>query len=401
MTIFVQIASYRDPELLPTLRDMLSMADHPEALKICIAWQHHPDDAEWDTLLKEYSNDDRFVIIDIDAKETQGACWARNQIQQRYTDETYTLQLDSHHRFVKGWDTLLIDMLEKLVVKGFKKPVLTSYLPSYDPANDPASRAQMPSRIHFDKFNADGFLSTIPGYFQSSAPIRARFYSAHFTFAQGHFCREVMHDPNLYFAGEEPTIAVRAFTKGYDLFHPHVLVAWHEYTRKNRRKHWDDNTKWHEMDGSSKKRMRSLLGMSDDSIDFGEYGLGTQRTLQDYEDYAGVYFKSKTVSLYTKEFKEPPNPRCSEASTYYLKWMLDTPSSILEQKQDISFLATIIESAAGESIFRKDLRGDQIRERVVFDYIGTQEPKKWILWPHSSANQWLASFEGDFTTNSR
>ena len=49
-TIFVQIASYRDPELRKTLEDILDKADNPDRLKICVAWQHTSED-EWDTLL--------------------------------------------------------------------------------------------------------------------------------------------------------------------------------------------------------------------------------------------------------------------------------------------------------------------------------------------------------------
>jgi hypothetical protein len=48
-TIFIQIASYRDPQLLPTLKDMLDKADHPENLRVGICWQHSDKD-EWDTL---------------------------------------------------------------------------------------------------------------------------------------------------------------------------------------------------------------------------------------------------------------------------------------------------------------------------------------------------------------
>ena len=62
-TIFVQIASYRDPQLLPTLRDMINNADHPENLRIGICWQHSPEDS-WDNL-DEFKNDSRFRIIDI------------------------------------------------------------------------------------------------------------------------------------------------------------------------------------------------------------------------------------------------------------------------------------------------------------------------------------------------
>lgn len=63
-------------------------------------------------------------------------------------------------------------------------------------------------------------------------PVPARFYSGHFTFADGIFAEEVQHDPTFYFHGEEITIAVRAYTHGYDSFHPHKILAWHEYTRK-------------------------------------------------------------------------------------------------------------------------------------------------------------------------
>ena len=65
-TIFVQIASYRDPQLKPTLHNMLENADSPENLRIGICWQHRQED-KWDEL-NDFINDDRFKIIDIDNK---------------------------------------------------------------------------------------------------------------------------------------------------------------------------------------------------------------------------------------------------------------------------------------------------------------------------------------------
>ena len=73
--IFVQIASYRDPELRPTLNDLFDKADKPDNLKVCVAWQHSSDD-KWDTL-DEYVNDERVNILDIPYSESEGACWAR------------------------------------------------------------------------------------------------------------------------------------------------------------------------------------------------------------------------------------------------------------------------------------------------------------------------------------
>jgi len=79
-TIFVQIASYRDPELIPTLEDLLSKASNPDRLHICVANQFSEDDDF--NLPDSYRNDERFTIIDIPFKESKGVCWARNFVQQ-------------------------------------------------------------------------------------------------------------------------------------------------------------------------------------------------------------------------------------------------------------------------------------------------------------------------------
>ena len=144
--IFVSIASYRDPELLPTLRDLISNAKHPENLIFSIAWQHSTEDA-WDTL-EEFKDDPRFKVIDIDFRESKGACWARHTIQQNYNNEEYYFQLDSHHRFVKEWDTQCIKMIKQLQKAGHEKPLLTAYIPSYNPENDPQERQPDLSLIH-------------------------------------------------------------------------------------------------------------------------------------------------------------------------------------------------------------------------------------------------------------
>lgn len=135
MRIFVQIASYRDPQLIPTIKDMLDNAKQPENLRIGICRQYHPDD-KFD-ILDEYKNDERFRILDVLYNESKGVCWARNQVQQLYDGEEYTLQIDSHMRFVDSWDEILIDMIKQLQDKGYQKPLLTSYVSSFNPDNDP------------------------------------------------------------------------------------------------------------------------------------------------------------------------------------------------------------------------------------------------------------------------
>ena len=68
-------------------------------LVIGICRQFHPEDG-FDNLDK-YKDDKRFRVIDVPYEESKGVCWARHQVQQVYSGETYTLQIDSHMRFTR------------------------------------------------------------------------------------------------------------------------------------------------------------------------------------------------------------------------------------------------------------------------------------------------------------
>jgi len=94
MKIFIQIASYRDPQLVPTIKDMLANAKRPKNLVLSIARQFAEEDG-FDNL-DEYRDDKRFKILDIPYQEAKGVCWARNLTQQVYEGEEYTMQIDSH-----------------------------------------------------------------------------------------------------------------------------------------------------------------------------------------------------------------------------------------------------------------------------------------------------------------
>ncbi len=313
--IFVSIAAYRDPELLPTVQDCLARAEHPRRLVFGIAWQHGPREK-----LDLPRRSKKYRILDIDSMASQGVCWARAEIEKLWDGEEFTLQLDSHHRFAPGWDSLLVEMYRQCRKAGSEKPVLTAYLPSFDPQN-PIRRDQEPWQMNFDRFIPEGAVffrpGAIPDWEKRKSPLPARFYSAHFRFADGSFHQDVPYDPNFYFHGEEISLAARAFTHGYDLFHPHRLVAWHEYTRKGRVKHWDDHVEangllpWTERNTASHRRNRILFGMepAPPGFDLGSYGFGTARSLEDYERWAGLHFATRGVQQYTLDKLPPPNPQ--------------------------------------------------------------------------------------------
>jgi glycosyltransferase involved in cell wall biosynthesis len=413
-TIFVQIASYRDPQLIPTLESMIENSNNPENLRIGICRQFHPDDKFDD--LGEFDNDLRFRVVNVLYTESKGVCWARNQVQQLYDGEDYTLQIDSHMRFEKGWDDEMIQMIKQLQEKGFDKPLLTGYVSSFDPDNDPKGRTMVPWRMSFDRFIPEGavfFLpESIPNWTELTEPVPSRFYSAHYCFTLGKFSVEVQHDPEFYFHGEEISIAVRAFTHGYDLFHPHKVLIWHEYTRKGRTKQWDDDKDWVNKNNLSHKKNRQLFGMDGEEVtmDFSKYGFGTERTLKDYEIYSGLRFSKRAVQQYTLDKLYPPNPTIYETEEEWeksfasiFKHCIDLSFSQVPES-DYDFWVVAFHDEKDETIFRKDADKHEIMRmksdpdgycKLWRDFQTTHKPKYWVVWPHSESKGWCDRLTGN------
>lgn len=309
--IFVSIASYRDSQLIPTIQDCLAKAARPEDLRFGICWQHG---SEQTTL--PFLNDSRFRILDVDWREARGCCWARAEIMKLYDGEDWFLQLDAHHRFVPGWDTKLIDHAGRT---GSAKPILTGLTPRFQP-DDPSSFGKEPLQTIFNGFGREG----VPESFQSIAipdwrsrqnPVRARFVTAGFVFAPGALVEDVPYNPMLYFFGEETMLTIRAFTHGYDFFHPTEVILWHQYAtgkhRGVRPRHEDDHLRtngvaadWWTRERTSNAWVKGFLL----TPFVGPFGCGTVRTFKDYEDFAGVNFQHQCATDYTWRYEEPPNP---------------------------------------------------------------------------------------------
>jgi glycosyltransferase involved in cell wall biosynthesis len=413
MKIFIQIASYRDPELIPTIKDCINNSKYPENLVFGICRQFHPEDKFDD--LSEYNNDDRFRVINVPYLEAKGVCWARNQVQQLYKDEDYTLQIDSHMRFEKNWDETLIEMIHQLQEIGIPKPLLTGYVSSYNPQNDPEGRVRVPWRMTFDRFIPEGavfFLpETIPNWEDIELPVPSRFYSAHFCFTLGVFSKEVQHNPEFYFHGEEISIAVRAFTHGYDLFHPHRVVLWHEYTRDGRTKHWDDDKEWWKLNNSAHNLNRLLFGMdgNEQSGHNGKYGFGTVRTLRDYEIYSGLLFSKRAVQKYTLDKSYPPNPYDFNSEEEWITSFSTIFKHCIDLNldrapfDDYDFWVVAFHNSKGDTINRLDLNKDEVKQlqkdttgvcKIWREFQTTEKPSYWVVWPYSSSKGWCDKIEG-------
>lgn len=410
--IFVSIAAYRDPELIPTIEDLLKTAANPENLTICIAWQYSEEDT-WDNL-DEFKKDSRFKIIEIPYKEAKGVCYARSLIQQKITTEDYYFQLDSHHRFVQNWDRILKDYLNLLRVKSIDKPILTGYLPGYNPVNDPEERVQETWSLTIDRFMPAGvpFLKPIHvnNWQDLKEPFPSRFISGHFIFTVIDFAKEIPYDPDLYFHGEESSLAVRAFTNGYDLFTPHRPVVWHEYLRKGKTRHWDDSSDWAAKDKASYARFRKIMDMDEIPCSscqrkaLGTYGLGTVRTLEQFERYAGVKFKTRQIHQETLNGLLPPIKSDFESGLANRhKICIDLYKESVKES-DYENLVVAILDKEGNDIYRQDLGAEEFYALLKTDdkfihiwreFESSHTPYSWRVWPYSKSKGWCDRIENN------
>ena len=293
-TIFVSIASYRDPDCQNTIRNLFERANHPERVFIGLCMQVSPEDAA--DYLIEPLRPEQIRVDPVHAAESRGACWARSRVQQLWRGEDYFFQVDSHMRFVQGWDEKCISMLAQC--EG-DKPVLTSYPLAFTPPDQYADLAI--TTMHVLGFDETGIIangSTLTPLEQAPpTPQPSAFVAAGMLFADARMIADVPYDPHLYFWGEEISLAVRLFTHGWNIHQPNQALAFHDYNvRPARPRHWENQIDWVGLNNRSRRRIAHLLDIAptdqaDDLIDIDRFGLGSVRTVADYEKFAAVDFK--------------------------------------------------------------------------------------------------------------
>jgi hypothetical protein len=399
--IFVQIASYRDPELISTIKHCIERAKNPENLKFSIVWQHSSDDV-WDTI-DEFKNDERFTITDIDYKESRGACWARNLGQQSWKDEEFTLQIDSHMRFIENWDEEVIRIWESL---DDVNAIITGYPPNYSPTQTENEWYKVPQICNVYRFNHK-YIGSRPAnmdnWQEKEKPPKGVYISAGFIFGPGEINKTVPYDPDFYFSGEECAMAVRYFTNGYNIYNSHRVIVYHFYQRLDHSKHWGDNQQWVQYDKIAHDKLDCLLKRNN-NFELGIYGLGTKRTLEEYEIYSGIDFKKQIVHRDTEKGIEPP---CSNSEIGWdneivdfnkrLKWDYNT----IVKCDDVRFWAMIVMDQHDVAIHRDDLPYNEYKDIIdglvtskqfIFTYSKNRQiPTRLLIWPYSESTQWLQS----------
>ena len=309
-SIFVSLASYRDPECANTLIDLFTRAKYPERVFVGVCQQNADEDPDCMVdALAPYEKNIR--MLRMTHFEAQGPMYARSLIEQfLYQGELFYLQIDSHMLFVPDWDEICI---RQLALCPSDKPILTTYPNDFDrltrqlvvlPDGSKHPLGKIPptfirfrefhKRLQFTEQEKENF-RIVP-----ETPQPSLFWAAGFSFSLGELIRAVPYDPHcpFLFLGEEMGLAMRYYTHGWDFFAPGVNIVYHLLKRTYRKTFWeqvyrkncvvDDHTRLSrkEMEEYAVQRCTALVRGQLPPHD--PYNLGHVRSLQDWENYTGV-----------------------------------------------------------------------------------------------------------------
>jgi hypothetical protein len=246
----------------------------------------------------------------------RGAGYARAQIVPMYSGQDYFLQIDSHTIFEKNWDQICIDQYKKAQDISNNNKIILSYFPPpfyVEPDKTisiiknsktqlPYATKQKPMLTKRGEWTAERVKLT-----NKNLPEQSTTILAGFVFSKGELIQEVPYDPEISFFGEELCFAIRAWTRGWDIYSPCVTIAYHFYMREGYSKVWKDRNlreiSWKELEVISKEKQKRVLC----GIEGGIWGAGSIRTIAEYEKLTGLDFKkmynasSDTIVVREKE----------------------------------------------------------------------------------------------------
>ncbi|KAI7838991.1 hypothetical protein COHA_007231 [Chlorella ohadii] len=136
-------------------------------------------------------------------------------------------EIDSHMRFVDGWDTKLLRMLSQAeAAAGHSRIVLSTYPAGYQGEGPDAQLpvAPLPTVLCAEGFGADGLLRIRGRKLKEplEAPVPALFWAAGLSFSRSQLIQE------------ELLMLLRMWRAGWDVYTPSEAVAFHLWSRSHR-----------------------------------------------------------------------------------------------------------------------------------------------------------------------
>lgn len=271
MSIFISVASYEDPTLVKTLRSALENADKPKEITFGLGLQYSdmPDLSEFDQ--------SQLRVIEYDPQTRPGLIRIRYEISKLVKKEKYFLTIDSHTRFVPGWDTEFKTILKEIQSGTNTKNVIVFALEKY---GDEVMTSRFVPGPYDDQYRK---MRGFPEFVFNPIPVNGRavpksdvtpipFMRSTQTFMESRYVKEVGLDPFSHKTQETAYLSFKAFISGWDVYQYHKQLLIHDDTEYMK----------HVWGGDRSNRKN---GTVEDNI-FTEYELALAYLYNDYSKYA-------------------------------------------------------------------------------------------------------------------
>lgn len=248
-TIFIPFAACAEYYLEHTIKSALANAEFPERIHFGVFNQI--SDKQYSLIDNELFKDERIVYAEIICKYPLGVGTARmNASLLSKQNHDFLFQTDAHTIFTKNWDSILIDGYEKVKNEQGTDKIVFSGMQGGGFTYDPQDRetliflhpniGKVSSNIFYENdFHKNEKLKTSKSKFifnkngnqifptsnSDHAPQEKEYEEifsivATFLFAPYSIIRDVMHDPQDPYHGDQTNYTLRLISRGYKIFTP-------------------------------------------------------------------------------------------------------------------------------------------------------------------------------------
>ncbi len=300
-TIFVSIASYRDEACKNTVYDLFDKAEFPEQIFVGVVQQNEKTHEKEDCfdkcqVCKARKESGHIKVINLDYTQAKGPAYARFIASSLWYGQEFYLQIDSHTKFEKNWDTSIINQWREL---NDPKAVLGHYPPT-DQQMAEFKEGKIGTtyncNLAFGKTKLPSMRASIAPAGTKTAVVQ-KYVGANFLLMPGTVLYDVPFDPYLIFVffPEEIVFSARLWTHGYNMYAPHTPVCTHNYEPDPKRPRFWDNLKQRRdrCEKRSETRASFFMGIvPEKKVDpafvsgLHKYGMGSVRSLSEYWKFA-------------------------------------------------------------------------------------------------------------------
>jgi hypothetical protein len=240
--IFVAIASYMDSELYDTVKDLLSKSLDPSSIFVSVYCQSDtfPD---LESLCETFGCE--IFYVKTSHKNAIGSSYAKRIAQMPLTQNfDYYLGIDSHTRFIEGWDKDLVSQY-CLSEKFFDTKIVFSTYPfayKYVEGKEVLVEEDDPTSLCLEKVeNFWKYQARYKDYDGDGFGEVTNYLCAGFAFGRSKYFIDNPYDELIYIEGEEITLSIRMRCDGIKIISPpknyvyHNYVGFYEHTDKRKR----------------------------------------------------------------------------------------------------------------------------------------------------------------------